>query len=66
MDSSQAILTRPEAAKALRIGVATLDRLAARGRIRPVRIPSPTGGRPMVRYTPAEIDRFLRQSGEAA
>ncbi len=49
-------LTRVEAAKALSISPATLDRLANRGLIFPCR----ATGRPL--YSIAEIERFLRET----
>jgi len=55
-------LTRQEAAARLRIHPHTLDRLAQRGYLKPIRYPSPTGGRPTVRYLVTEIERFERES----
>ena len=49
-------LTRVEAAEALSISPATLDRLANRGLILPCR----ATGRPL--YSIAEIERFLRET----
>lgn len=49
-------LNRVEAAKALSISPATLDRLAIRGLIFPCR----ATGRPL--YSIAEIERFLRET----
>jgi len=49
-------LTREETAQALGIGASTLDKLAARGLIRPSRATR----RPL--YSVAEIERFLRDT----
>jgi hypothetical protein len=49
-------LNRVEAAKALSVSLATLDRLANRGLIFPCR----ATGRPL--YSIAEIERFLRET----
>jgi len=49
-------LTRHEAADRLRVHADTLDRWAEAGLIRPMRYPSPNGGRPTIRYSLAEID----------
>lgn len=55
------LLTREDAAERLSVGVSTVDRLTKKGRLRSVRIPSPSGGRPTVRYRVDEIDRFVEQ-----
>lgn len=55
-------LTRQEAADRLRVHPHTLDRWTAQGYLRPIRYPSPTGGRPTIRYTVAEIERFEREA----
>ena len=55
-------LTRQEAAARLRVHTDTLDRWADAGLIRPMRYPSPNGGRPTIRYTVGEIDRFEREA----
>jgi hypothetical protein len=49
-------LTRVEAAEAISVSPATLDRLANRGLISPCR----ATGRPL--YSIAEIERFLRET----
>lgn len=51
-------LTRQEAAARLRVHPHTLDRWAERGLLRPIRYPSPTGGRPTLRYLLRDIERF--------
>lgn len=55
-------LTRIEAAARLAVHPHTLDRWAERGYIRPIRYPSPSGGRPTIRYSLSEIERFERES----
>jgi predicted site-specific integrase-resolvase len=60
--SGQNKLTRQEAAARLRVHTDTLDRWADAGLIRPMRYPSPNGGRPTIRYTVTEIDRFEREA----
>jgi predicted site-specific integrase-resolvase len=60
--NNQRKLTRQEAATRLRVHTDTLDRWAEAGLIRPMRYPSPNGGRPTIRYTVAEIDRFEREA----
>lgn len=55
-------LTRQEAAARLRVHPHTLDRWTAHGYLRPIRYPSPTGGRPTIRYSIEEIERFERDS----
>lgn len=55
-------LTRQEAADRLRVHTDTLDRWADAGLIRPMRYPSPGGGRPTIRYALAEIERFERKA----
>jgi excisionase family DNA binding protein len=55
------LLTREEAAKRLSVGVSTIDRLVKKGRLRSVRIPSPSGGRATVRYRVDELNRFVEQ-----
>jgi predicted site-specific integrase-resolvase len=60
--SGQNKLTRQEAAARLRVHTDTLDRWADAGLIRPMRYPSPNGGRPTIRYTITEIDRFEREA----
>jgi hypothetical protein len=60
---TKTFMTRPEAARHLRVGIATLDRLEAKGRLRAVRMPSPAGGRDIVRYTVAQLDGFIQRNG---
>lgn len=55
-------LTRTEAAARLRVHPHTLDRWTQGGYIKPIRYPSPTGGRPTIRYSLSEIERFERES----
>ncbi len=55
-------LTRQETAERLRVHPHTVDRLTKRGYLHPVRYPSPTGGRPTVRYLLKDIERFERES----
>lgn len=55
-------LTRLEAAARLRVHPHTIDRWAERGYLHPIRYPSPSGGRPTIRYSVAEIERFERDS----
>lgn len=55
-------LTRKEAAERLRVHPHTVDRWTARGYLRPIRYPSPTGGRPTIRYSIAEIERFEQEA----
>ncbi len=55
-------LTRTEAAQRLGVHPHTLDRWAERGFLHPMRYPSPSGGRPTIRYSVAEIERFERES----
>jgi Helix-turn-helix domain len=56
LEAPKLALTRVEAAEALSISPATLDRLANRGLIFPCR----ATGRPL--YSIAEIERFLRET----
>lgn len=60
--ANTAKLTRKEAAARLRVHPHTIDRWAELGYLRPLRYPSSTGGRPTVRYTIAEIERFEREA----
>lgn len=62
VDARRRKLTRQEAAARLRVHPHTLDRWAAQGYLHPIRYPSPTGGRPTIRYTAEEIERFERES----
>lgn len=55
-------LTRAEVAKRLRVHAHTVDRWTEAGILRPMRYPSTTGGRPTIRYSLAEIERFERES----
>lgn len=54
--------TRHEAAKRLRVHPDTIDRWAEVGLLRPMRYPSPSGGRPTIRYSLTEIERFEREA----
>ncbi|MBI4235860.1 MAG: helix-turn-helix domain-containing protein [Chloroflexi bacterium] len=54
MDEGQVLLTEKEAVRRLSIGRSTFRTLMDRGSIRPVRI-----GR-SIRFTPEEIERFVR------
>jgi hypothetical protein len=56
LEAPKFALNRIEAARALSVSVATLDRLANRGLILPCR----ATGRPL--YSIAEIERFLRET----
>jgi DNA-binding transcriptional MerR regulator len=55
-------LTRQETADRLRVHADTIDRWAEAGLLRPMRYPSPGGGRPTIRYALAEIERFEREA----
>jgi len=55
-------LTRKEAAQRLRVHPHTVDRWAESGFLHPIRYPSPTGGRPTVRYLLSDIERFEREA----
>jgi predicted ArsR family transcriptional regulator len=55
-------LTRQETADRLRVHPDTVDRWAEAGLLRPMRYPSPGGGRPTIRYALAEIERFEREA----
>ncbi|MDE2480837.1 MAG: helix-turn-helix domain-containing protein [bacterium] len=55
-------LTRTEVAKRLRVHAHTVDRWTEAGLLRPMRFPSPSGGRPTIRYSIAEVERFERES----
>ena len=58
----QSKLTRKEVADRLRVHPDTIDRWADAGLIRPMRYPSPNGGRPTIRYSVTEIERFEREA----
>jgi excisionase family DNA binding protein len=53
-------LTRPEAADRLGISITTLDRLAKKGRLRPLRVLGPKG-RACIRYVLDELEQYERQ-----
>jgi DNA-binding transcriptional MerR regulator len=55
-------LTRQEAADRLRVHPDTVDRWAEAGLLRPMRYPSPNGGRSTIRYSLTEIERFEREA----
>lgn len=55
--STQAILTLPEAAKYLKVSRATLKRYVDLRKIRPAKLHSGQGG--AVRFRRAELDRFV-------
>lgn len=55
-------LTRKEVADRLCVHPDTVDRWADAGLIRPMRYPSPNGGRPTIRYSVTEIERFEREA----
>jgi predicted ArsR family transcriptional regulator len=55
-------LTRQETAARLGVHPDTVDRWASAGLLRPMRYPSPGGGRPTIRYALAEIERFEREA----
>lgn len=55
-------LTRAEAAARLAVHPHTVDRWTEAGILRPMRYPSPSGGRPTIRYSLSEIERFERES----
>lgn len=55
-------LTRSEVAERLRVHTHTVDRWTEAGLLRPMRFPSPSGGRPTIRYSLADIERFERES----
>lgn len=58
----KAKLTRREVADRLCVHPDTVDRWAEAGLIRPMRYPSAGGGRPTIRYSLAEIERFEREA----
>ena len=60
--AQQTKLTRQEAAARLRVHPHTVDRWTEAGILSPMRYPSPMGGRPTIRYSVAEIERFERES----
>jgi excisionase family DNA binding protein len=51
-----ALVTKKEAAALLRISARTIDRLRAAGQLKAVRV------RGAVRFSPAEIDRFITKA----
>jgi excisionase family DNA binding protein len=55
------LLSREEAAQALRVSLRTLARLTASGELAPVRVGP---GRRLVRYVPEDVAAFIRRNRE--
>jgi excisionase family DNA binding protein len=55
------LLSREEAARALRVSLRTLARLTASGELVPVRVGP---GRRLVRYAPDDVAAFIRRNRE--